>query len=377
MQPLTSRERLLKALRLEQPDRVPVSLYLLDPEAFGWYLSDPTYTELLELAERYTDKFGRADVGNIGPFLSAEGSIPQEIREERRGNSLFITTIIHTPKGDLRSVVRRDDGVYTTWKIEPFLKDMEDVEKFLSLPYVPPEPDLTSFYERERKLGDKGVMMVGRGDAVGAVAGLFDYQTFALLMVDRPDVIRRLMDVMQERILHLARVLTEGLKETLFRITGPEFVGPTLMAPRYFEEYVLPYDRELISVIREGDNFACIHCHGKLDAILEMIASMEPDALEPLEPPGAGGDVSLAEVKRRIGDRVCLIGNIPQRNLESLSTPEEIDRQVKGAIEAAAEGGGFILAPVDRPIQPLTERAQVNFKQFILSGRKYGDRAYR
>jgi len=71
MQPLTSRERLLKALRLEQPDRVPVSLYLLDPEAFGWYLSDPTYTELLELAERYTDKFGRADVGNIGPFPSA------------------------------------------------------------------------------------------------------------------------------------------------------------------------------------------------------------------------------------------------------------------------------------------------------------------
>lgn len=377
MHPLTSRERLLRALRGEQPDRVPVSLYLLDPEMFGWYSSDPTYTNLLELAERYTDEFGRAGVRNIGPFLSAADSVPREVRRERKGGSVSATTIIHTPRGDLRSVVRTDDDAYTGWRVESLLKDMEDVERFLSLPYVPPEPDLNSFYERERKLGDEGVMMIGRGDAVAAVAGLFDYQAFALLMVDRPEVIRQLMDVMQERILNLVRILTEQLSETLFRVAGPELVGPCLMAPRYFKEYVLPYDRELISVIKRGGNFACIHCDGRLNAILEMIASMEPDVLEPLEPPGGGGDVALSEVKRRIGDQVCLIGNVLERDLEYLSTPDGIDTQVKEAIDTAAEGGGFVLAPTGRPVQPLTESGQANFRQFLLSGRKYGDEAYK
>jgi len=370
---LTPRERLLKALRGERPDRVPVSLYLLDPVFFGWYREDPTYTELLELAEKHADSFGRAGVGHVGPFLCAAGSVPVEVRRERIGGSVLVTSVVHTPRGDLRSVMRTDDGAYTSWRVESFLKDMEDVERFLSLPYVPPEPDLSSFRQRERILADEGVMMIGRGDAVAAVAGLLDYQTFALSMVERPDVIRRLMDAMQERILNLARMLTERVHETLFRIAGPELVGPCLMAPQYFKEYVLPYDRVLISVVREGGNFAAVHCDGKLNAILEMIASMAPDVLEPLEPPGGGGDLALVEIKRRIGDRMCLIGNILERDLEGLAAPGEIDGQVEEAIDAAAEGGGFILAPTGRPVQPLTEKGQANFRRFLLSGRKCGD----
>ena len=39
---------------------------------------------------------------------------------------------------------------------------------------------------------------------------------------------------------------------------------------------------------------------------------MGPDAMETFTPPDMGGDVDLAEAKRRIGDKVCMIGGFDQ-----------------------------------------------------------------
>jgi len=54
--------------------------------------------------------------------------------------------------------------------------------------------------------------------------------------------------------------------------------------------------------------------------ILEDIAGMGPSAIETLTLPGMGGDVDLKEVKRRIGDKVCLIGGFYQGKFFTSST---------------------------------------------------------
>ena len=46
--------------------------------------------------------------------------------------------------------------------------------------------------------------------------------------------------------------------------------------------------------------------------ILEDIAAMKPDAMETFSPPAMGGDTRLAEAKKRIGDKVCMIGGFDQ-----------------------------------------------------------------
>ena len=43
--------------------------------------------------------------------------------------------------------------------------------------------------------------------------------------------------------------------------------------------------------------------------ILEDIAAMKPDAMETFTPSGMGGDTLLKEAKKRIGDKVCMIGD--------------------------------------------------------------------
>ena len=74
---------------------------------------------------------------------------------------------------------------------------------------------------------------------------------------------------------------------------------------------------------------------------------MEPDAMETFTPRGMGGDVDLAEAKRRIGDRVCMIGGFDQFHFFTGCTPEETRAEVRRCFEAAGAGGGFILSPSD------------------------------
>lgn len=81
--------------------------------------------------------------------------------------------------------------------------------------------------------------------------------------------------------------------------------------------------------------------------ILEDIADMQPDAMETFTPKGMGGDVNLSEAKRRIGDKVCMIGGFNQSRYFWDCAPEETRQAVRDCFEAAGNGGGFILSPSD------------------------------
>ena len=98
---------------------------------------------------------------------------------------------------------------------------------------------------------------------------------------------------------------------------------------------------------------------------------MKPNMLEPIEPP-PHGDLTLLELKEKIGNKICLMGYIEFSDLESCSI-EEIDKKVKKAIEDGSPGGGYILLPSSSPItSPLPNKTEKNLIQFLKSGRKYG-----
>ena len=64
-------------------------------------------------------------------------------------------------------------------------------------------------------------------------------------------------------------------------------------------------------------------------------------------PPSLGGDVDLREAKKKIGNRVCMIGGFDQALYFRGCPPEETRKAVRQCFEKAGEGGGYILAPSD------------------------------
>jgi len=74
---------------------------------------------------------------------------------------------------------------------------------------------------------------------------------------------------------------------------------------------------------------------------------MNPDAMETFTPPAMGADVDLAEAKRRIGDKVCMIGGFDQFHFFKDCTTEQTRAEVRRCFEAAGGNGGYILCPSD------------------------------
>ncbi len=73
----------------------------------------------------------------------------------------------------------------------------------------------------------------------------------------------------------------------------------------------------------------------------------EVDVIEPLEEP-PGGNIDIAEYKRRYGDRICLKGNLNTFDFMLNATPEQVEDRCKRLIDDCAAGGGFVLSTGDQ-----------------------------
>lgn len=371
---LTSRQRLLRTLRGEKPDRVPISLYEFDGFYDDWIYDYPEYVNILEYAKDKTDKmyFWSPPGDKSVLFYGVMDEQDIETTEWKEGKSIYTKTEIKTPRGKLSSLSRQDEGVHTTWTIEHLCKDEKDAEKILSLPYLPWRPPVDSFFELDRELGDSGIVMGDIPDALCLTADIFGFTKFLTTYIDNPKLIFKLMDFFQERIYDFLEYLLTNGAVTLYRIVGPEYATPPYLSPKEFDKLVTAYDRELINLLHRYGGFARLHSHGKISKVMKSFLEMEIDATDPVEPP-PDGDVELKEVREILGEKVTLIGNIEEK-LFHMGGKEDMEKAVRKAIEEGASGGPFILCPTAMPLTtPLARKIQENIIHYIDCGVKYGE----
>ena len=116
-------------------------------------------------------------------------------------------------------------------------------------------------------------------------------------------------------------------------------IGP-FFSPNQFSEFVSPYLAQLIRAYRDMGFYVIKHSDGNILPILDQLVQSGPHALHSLDPQGG---VDIAEVKRRYGDRVCLIGNVNCGLLET-GTDEQVLESVRYALRHGMPGGGYIFS---------------------------------
>ncbi|MFB3895642.1 MAG: uroporphyrinogen decarboxylase family protein [bacterium] len=373
MKSLTSRQRLLNTFSGLPVDRIPISLYEFDGFYESWIHLEPEYQQILDYAIGKTDKLfvwgPKSDILNI--FFG--GIDPENITSSTwiEGTSSYIKTILQTPQGELTTQSRQDEGVHTQWTIEHYCKTNEDIDRILSIPYLPYKPSVESFFELDKKLGDTGIILGDLPDPLCMTVDLFGFSEFLMIYIDTPELIFRLLDFFYERIMKYLEHLLESSAITLYRICGPEYATPPYLSPADFDKLVTPYVTEMIKLLHRYGAKARVHSHGKIKQVLPALAKMELDAIDPLEPP-PDGDAELAEVRDALGNKVVLIGNIEERLFE-IGTKADIETAVKIAIEEGAKNGPFILCPTAMPLTtPLDPGIQKRIIHYIDCGIKYG-----
>jgi hypothetical protein len=376
---LSSRERILRTLRGEGTDRIPIAppipWNIWDDiegrKAQGWQAED-SFQQVLALVRKHCDETARSRVlGTVGDRsqLHCPSKCTKTVSTVRSNGRTTVTRVLHTPKGDLRTVIAMDAGVSTAWVVEPLVKDLDDVEKILSVPFEWGKPDMEAFRCEVERIGDRAVMEIGISTPMVCVSHVMHFDTFLEWTVSERPTIERLIETVFERIHEkLEYVLAHGAGP-LFWIGGSEQATPPMMSPKLYDDFVVRYDGRLIELIHKHGQYAHVHCHGKVSRIFDRLLDMGVDALDPVEPP-PDGDIELAEAKRRSAGRMTLMGNIEFRHLE-FATRHEIDAMVRRTI---CEGpkNHMILYPSATAISRISDRYRDNAIQYIESGLEYG-----
>jgi len=361
---MTRHERLMATLRGEPVDRPAVSFYETgglpidpaDPDPYNIY-NAPDWQPLLKLAAEHTDlirMLSPVRARSIDPIGSAVGACWHEFfREETSddGETQRTRTVLTVAGRTLTQVTQRPRQMNTVWTVEHLLKDAEDVEAYLAVPDA-------AFAERinigpleaeEAALGDRGIVMVDTEDPLCAAAALFSMADYTVLAFTEPALFHRLLEKMARRIHARTAEVSRRFPGRLWRIYGPEYASEPYLPPHLFNEYVVRYTGPMVRAIKEHGGFARIHCHGRLKHILDLIAGMGADALDPIEPPPQG-DVELREVRQRHGQQLVLFGNLEISDIELLP-PELFEEKVKRALDEGTSGAGrgFVLLPSSSP----------------------------
>ena len=365
-QEMTSKQRLLTAIGGRKPDRLPVTShhlmqYFLDKylggrssqEFFEQFGLDPVTWPVMHKPDTTKGEYFDPLQGAPG-FLEARRvwSEGWKTEAEEIPNEAYKTIRFRflTPKGVLSMVTQSNE--HTTWVAEYLIKSKRDIDligEFMTNPLC----DVEAINRIAEDWGERGIVrshipcfdVFGQPGTWQDACCLFPTEQLILATYDDPDWVHEFLRILQRR----KKIFIQSMAGAKFDILelGGGSASSTVISPKIFQTFVAPYDSELIALAHEAGQRIVYHTCGGMMPILEMVAAMKPDAMETFTPPAMGGDMRLAEAKRRIGDRVCMIGGFDQFHYLKDCPPEATRAAVRQCFAEAGEGGGYILSPSD------------------------------
>ncbi len=362
---MTSKQRFLTALSREQPDRLPVTTHHVMPSFLDQHFPGMTnddffdhfgFDPILWLNEQRPDENAGEyfDPDHAPGYLEPRRVVSDRwrIESEELAGLRYATTRynIITPCKTLTMVLQSDE--HTSWVTERLVKEKSDIDiiaEFATKPLC----DVEEVNRRCAEWGDRGLVrgfvpgfdVYGQPGCWQDAAVLYGIEELIMATFEDPEWVHAFLEILMRR----KSAFIASMKDAQYDIIelGGGDASTTVISPQIFRDFVAPYYARLIELAHEAGQRVVYHTCGGMMPILEDIADMGPDAMETFTPPEMGGDADLAEAKRRIGERVCMIGGFDQVHFFTGCDPERTRQAVRRCFAEAGEGGGYILAPSD------------------------------
>ena len=355
---MNSRERLLCVLEGGTPDMVPVSPFIQE-EYLSYYFNKKNTDRLFDAValrkELDFDLVTRQYVNEI-PYFLQRSFINWEVENKVEVvNGNYIRTIkVKTPVKELRQVEGAPynekilSGIHFS-TMEYLIKDQDDFEVFKK--YCPrrEKQDVDHILESgeiaKKEIGDLGISCPW---AMGGVYNLAStYINVQDMMVDalsEEDYYEDYMNFFADLVVSDHEIFAEsqfdcvGMQENI--------ANGGMMGPDYFEEYVLPYEKKAIDVLRQGEKPIIYHNCGKARVLYPAYKKLGITVWETISEEPQGDNV-LAEAKEYFKNDLILFGNFDQVHFLKEASPKEVEKRAYDLMMTGKKGGHYIFACSD------------------------------
>jgi uroporphyrinogen decarboxylase len=367
---MTSRERFLKVINGQMPDRVPVTAFIQDS---GHFLSqmypdaDPYDYEKLQLnvieiqKQLGLDVFVRMLFGindpigvHCGGLNVSQQTENWQVKKEKvqHGTTTIICSTITTPDGQLTqdfSINQLRPGTFMYGCTKYPVSSIEDLE--IAIKYEPPfmSPEKAQMIKKrvttiKDAVGDDGI--VGSWTPHGPFNNaslLVNHETlYGLFLMDYP-FYEKLMNFASDRILDYTRAIDDAGVDV--HCVGGNVPGGFL-GKKCYDEFVLPFEKKYIDFVQANGTPAMYHNCGEIMNLVESYKELGARIIEPFSPPPLG-DADLQKVKEVVNGEYVIVGGVDQVNVLQNGTIDEIKRATEKTIKTGKPGGKFILQSAD------------------------------
>jgi uroporphyrinogen-III decarboxylase len=190
---------------------------------------------------------------------------------------------------------------------------------------------------------------------------LLGYEPALMALLDDPDKCKMILNHYTKLIKKLALEMCETGIDAI-KVSSP-FAGMGFISPVNYEEFVLPYERDIVTAIREKGVHVYIHTCGSIGDRLELMFESGMSGIECLDPEPLG-NVKLEEAVDIIADKGFIKGNIDSVNTLLMGTKDEIIKDAKHRIQVGKTHAGFILSTACS-IAPAVKRENIQLLKEI------------
>jgi len=203
------------------------------------------------------------------------------------------------------------------------------------------DDDILRTLDHIRELSGDEFFLMQHGDATYSIPDGTNMMQFVERLSDDPAGVKaeanRMVDDAIERATRFRR---HGALDGLALCADYCFNTGPFLSPMMFDQFVAPYLARLVAGYRELGFHVIKHTDGNILPILDALLAAKPHALHSLDPQGG---VDIADIKRRCGKQVCLIGNVNCGLLDT-GTDAEVIESARYALKHGMSGGGYIFS---------------------------------
>jgi len=356
---LTGRERVIRALCHEEPDRIPYGGEGIVQPTADVILGHPCVLEMagelrrMELwSKGHNDELRRRMLEDayaiakkvkidfyrlpgLGPTDKSPG--PKMVGPN---SWTFDGKTIYEYKSNSAQIKGSSFGEYGT-------RNVEDFEGYVKKLEEETDDEIEASFEREQEYRDlmrqftEELQIAVYGH--GAAGFMFENRwlpAFIKCFYMRPDLVRRYEVQEIRRGMKQGAIEVELGCDVIHIGTDIAYNHGPIVSPKHYHDLIMPYMRMQTDHFHKLGAFVMISSDGNLWPIIDdYLIGTGVDAQREIQT----SVMDRYKLKERFGDRICFVGNVDTQWILPFGSIEDVVKETKDCIKAFSPGGGHIL----------------------------------
>jgi uroporphyrinogen decarboxylase len=178
------------------------------------------------------------------------------------------------------------------------------------------------------------------GNTIWSIENISDWTEFAIMLMEKTDQVHEIAEQKTQMALTNFDLLIDAGADFIHIVNDVAFNAGPFISPAQFSEFITPYLARQVAYIKKRGVIPFVHSDGNITPLMDDYLSLGAACFQSVDPM-AGMDI--AETKKRCYRKMALMGNV-QCNLLQDGPKEAIRESALYCLEHASSGGGYIFS---------------------------------